>query len=180
MGSEGCCTPFRYEINYRNFFLLTQGSAQIKLTPPQSTRYLYPNYDYENFEFRSPVNPWKPQPNYAADFDKLKCLEFTLLPGKTVFIPAFWWYSIKLGKNTSISCFRYRTYMNNIAISPYIAMYALQIQNVKRNTSKTANMDVLNKPQVEEKQHTTEITDINNEKNEEIVENESKLQNKSI
>ena len=169
MGSEGCCTPLRYEINYRNFFLLTQGSAQIKLTPPQSTRYLYPNYDYENFEFRSPVNPWKPQLNYAADFDKLKCLEFTLLPGKTVFIPAFWWYSIKLGKNTSISCFRYRTYMNNIAISPYIGMYALQIQNVKRNTSKTADVSVLNKTEEVSQNTTTEINDLpDNEENQNI------------
>ena len=144
MGSDGTCTPFRYEVNYRNFFLLTQGSAQIKMTPPQSTKYLYPNYDYENFEFRSPVNPWNPQPNYSADFDKIKCLEFTLQPGKTVFIPAFWWYSIKFNKNTSISCFRYRTYMNNIAISPYIALYALQIQNVKRNVAKKASIEELN------------------------------------
>jgi hypothetical protein len=144
MGSVDATTPFRYEINYRNFFLLTQGSAQIKMAPPKSTKYLYPNYDYENFEFRSPVNPWDPQPNFAADFNKIKCLEFTLLPGKTIFIPAFWWYSIKLGKNTSISCFRYRTYMNNIAISPYVAMYALQIQNVKRNVAKKVSIDELN------------------------------------
>jgi len=183
MGSEGCCTPFRYEINYRNFFLLTQGSAQIKMTPPQSTRYLYPNYDYENFEFRSPVNPWNPQPNYTADFDKLKCLEFTLLPGKTVFIPAFWWYSIKLGKNTSISCFRYRTYMNNIAISPYIGMYALQIQNVKRNTSKTANIDVLNKKEdiaVDKNSNTTEINNLNNNEPNENTEDKGNFQNKTI
>jgi len=144
MGSTGTCTPFRYEVNYRNFFLLTQGSAQIKMTPPQSIKYLYPNYDYENFEFKSPVNPWSPQANYSADFDKIKCLEFTLQPGKTVFIPAFWWYSIKFNKNTSISCFRYRTYMNNIAISPYIAMYALQLQNVTRNVVKKASIDELN------------------------------------
>ena len=183
MGSEGCCTPFRYEINYRNFFLLTQGTAQIKLTPPQSTRYLYPDYDYENFEFRSPVNPRNPQPNYIADFDKLKCLEFTLLPGKTVFIPAFWWYSIKLGKNTSISCFRYRTYMNNIAISPYIAMYALQIQNVKRNMSKTADINILNKKEVDIQSNTTEIINENNEENNEEnnqKNSENKLKNKSI
>ena len=88
LGSNGATTPFKYEINYRNFFLLTQGTAQIKMTPPQSIKYLYPNYDYENFEFRSPVNPWIIQPNYAADFDKIKCLEFTLVPGKTLFIPA--------------------------------------------------------------------------------------------
>jgi len=145
MASKDVCTPFRYEINYRNFFLLTQGSAQIKMAPPHCTRYLYPNYDYENFEFRSPVNPWSPQPKYKADFDKMKCLEFTLTPGKTLFLPAYWWYSIKfISSDTSISCFRYRTYMNNIAVLPYIGLHALQIQNVKRNTTKKVSINELN------------------------------------
>jgi hypothetical protein len=159
MGSANTCTPFRYEINYRNYYLLTEGSAQIKLAPPHSIRYLYPNYDYENFEFRSPVDPWSPQPKYIADFDKMKCLEFTLTPGKTLYIPAYWWYSIKFNKNTSISCFNYRTYMNNIAIAPYIGMHALQIQNVKRNVVKKASIDELNNPEINiqlpEKQETT-------------------------
>ncbi len=144
MSSNGTITPFRYEINYRNFFILTEGSAQIKLSPPHSTKYLYPNYDYENFEFRSPVNPWTPQPKYKADFDKIKCLEFTLTPGKTLFIPAYWWYSIKFNKNTSISVFNYRTYMNNIAVSPYIGMHALQIQNIKRDVVKKVSIQELN------------------------------------
>jgi hypothetical protein len=144
LGSNDTCTPFRYEINYRNYFLLTQGSAQIKLAAPHSTKYLYPVYDYENFEFRSPVNPWNPQAKFVADFDKIKCLEFTLKPGKTLFIPAYWWYSIKfISSNTSISCFHYRTYMNNIAISPYIALHALQIQNVKRDTVKKVSIEKL-------------------------------------
>ena len=144
MGSNKTCTPFRYEINYRNYLLLTQGSAQIKLAPPQSIKYLYPIYDYENFEFRSPVNPWEPQTKFIADFDKIKCLEFTLLPGKTLYIPAYWWYSIKFNENTSISCFHYRTYMNNLAILPYICLHALQIQNVKRNTVKKVSINELN------------------------------------
>jgi len=139
------CTPFRYELNYRNYLLLTQGSSQIKLAPPHSLKYLYPIYDYENFEFKSPVDPWSPQPKYKADFDKIKCLEFTLTPGKTLFIPAYWWYSIKFNKDTSISCFRYRTYMNNAAILPYIGMHALQIQNVKRDVVKKASISELNK-----------------------------------
>jgi hypothetical protein len=144
MGSAGTCTPLRYEINYRNFLLLTEGSAQIKLSPPHSVKYLYPIYDYENFEFKSPVDPWSPQPKYKADFDKLKCLEFTLVPGKTLFIPAYWWYSIKFSNNTSISCFNYRTYMNNIVVVPYIGMHALQIQNVKRNVVKKVSVDEIN------------------------------------
>ena len=55
--------------------------------------------------------------------------------------------------------------MNNIAISPYIAMYALQIQNVKRNSSKTAKINVLNKQDVEvvKNADTTEINDLTNE-----------------
>ena len=80
----------------------------------------------------------------------MKFLEFTLLPGKTLFIPAFWWYSIKFNKNTSISCFRYRSYMNNFAIAPYIGMYALQIQNVKRNTSKKHSINELNTKPIED------------------------------
>lgn len=149
MGSNGTCTPFRYEINYRNFLLLTEGSAQIKLAPPHSAKYLYPIYDYENFEFKSPVNPWSPQPKYSADFDKIKCLEFTLVPGKTLFIPAYWWYSIKFNNHTSISCFNYRTYMNNAAILPYVGLHALQIQNVKRNVVKKASIKELNNEIVE-------------------------------
>ena len=66
------------------------------------------------------------------DFDKIKCLEITLNPGKVLFIPAYWWYSFKFDNNTSVSCFKYRTYMNNLAILPNIILYALQNQNVER------------------------------------------------
>ena len=172
MGSNDSCTPFRYEINYRNYLLLTEGSAQIKLAPPHSTKYLYPIYDYDNFEFKSPVNPWSPQPKYSADFDKIKCLEFTLTPGKTLFIPAYWWYSIKFTQNTSISCFFYRTYMNNAAITPYICMHALQIQNVKRNVAKKASIKELNHEIYQPIETQEEIIQQNNENvNQEINDN---------
>jgi sulfotransferase len=157
MGSAGTCSPFRYELNYRNFLLLTQGTAQIKLAPPHSIKYLYPNYDYENFEFKSPVNPWSPQAKFQADFDKIKCLEFTLTPGKTLYLPAYWWYSIKFNNDTSISFFRYRTYLNNLAIIPYIAMHALQIQNVKRNTVKKVSIQELNNEIRENVQNTVQV-----------------------
>jgi hypothetical protein len=145
-GSKNVFTPFRYEINYRNFFLVTEGKVTIKLAPPQSSKYLYPERDYENFEFRSPVNPWKVQPQYSADFDKMKCLDIVLNPGQTINIPAYWWYSIQFEKETCIACFRYRTYMNNAAIVPHIAMHALQLQNVKREVVKKHDIKDLNKP----------------------------------
>jgi len=60
-----------------------------------------------------------------------------------LYIPAYWWYTFKFDENTSVSCFKYRTYMNNIAISPKIFMYALQNQNIECKIVKhlDANMD---------------------------------------
>ena len=144
MGSANVTTPLRYDINYRNYFLVTQGSLTVQLMPPKSSKYLYPANDYETLEFRSPVNPWNPQTRFRADFDKIKCLEIALTPGKFLFIPAYWWYSFKFNENTSVSCFSYRTYMNNIAISPHIFMYALQNQNVERKIAKKIDIKTLN------------------------------------
>jgi len=160
IGSQDTVTPFRYELNYRNHFLVTEGSVVVKMAPPKSSKYLYTVYDYENFEFRSPVDPWSPQKQYSADFDKIKCLEVTLTPGKTLHIPAYWWYSIKFSKDSSISCFRYRTYMNNAAITPHIAMHALQLQNVKRDTVKKMDISQLNESKLEvlEKEESRENT----------------------
>ena len=180
MSSKDTITPFRYETNYRNYFLCTQGSVEIKMAPPQSSKYLYPEYDYENFEFRSPVNPWKVQTKYAADFEKMKCLEVSLTKGKLIFIPAYWWYSIKYNSdNTSISSFKYRTYMNNLAISPYIFMHILQLQNIKRDVTKKISLDTLNNKTLENDESPIKITnnndnnDNNNIKDHTIVESTS-------
>ena len=156
MGSTGVTTPLRYEINYRNYFLVTQGSLKVKLMAPKSGRYLYPVKDYENLEFRSQINPWNPQAKFRADFDKVKCLEIVLTPGKFLFIPAYWWYSFKFDENTSVSSFKYRTYMNNIAISPHIFMYALQNQNVERKTAKQIDIKSLQQG----KEETTNISEL--------------------
>jgi hypothetical protein len=153
LASENCKTPFRYEVNYRNYFLVTEGEIKIKLAPPKSTRYLYVNKDYENFEFRSPVNPWKIQEKYKPDFDKIKCLEITVPKGKMIFIPAYWWYSMDFSMNTSLCSFKYRTYMNNMAILPQLVMRFLQRQNVKRNVVE----------QIKDVSTKTEVTSISKE-----------------
>ena len=127
-GTKCATTPLKYELNFRNYFMVTQGSATIKLAPPKSAKYLNTVYDYDNFEFRSPINVW------TKEVDKVKCLEFELVKGKTLFIPAYWYYSIKFEENTSISCFKYRTYMNTVAIAPYLAKSFLQQHNIKRES----------------------------------------------
>jgi hypothetical protein len=135
--SQNTETLLQYSVNYRNFYLVTHGVIKIKLIPPKSARYLYPIEDYENFEFRSPLNPWAIQRQYKADYDKIKTLEIELTPGKIIYIPAYWWYSIKFMEPLSSVCvFKYRTYMNTVAILPKLCMKTLQRQNTKREIVK--------------------------------------------
>jgi len=134
-------TPFRYELNYRNYLLVTEGDIKIKLCPPKSSKYLYQEKDYENFEFSSPINPWNVQANYKADFDKIKCLDLIIKKGQILYIPAYWWYSIEFGKEASLAMFKYKTYMNTIAILPHLIMKLLQTQNVKRNNVNCVDID---------------------------------------
>jgi len=133
-GSENSATPFRYETYYRNYFIITQGSARIKLTPPKNTKYLYMINDYENYEFRSPIDPWNPQDTYKQNFDKVKCLEIIMLPGKCIQIPPYWLYSFKfIDKDTSITCLKYNTYMSNVSLLPQYIMYYFQNNNITKN-----------------------------------------------
>jgi hypothetical protein len=134
--SDGAETALQYNVNYRNYFFLVGGKARIILIPPKSSKYLYTRTDYDAFEFVSPVSPWNVQHMYKADYDKIKTLEVTLTPGKIVFIPAYWWYSIKFYDGATICAFKYRTYMNTVAILPHLFLHFLQRQNVKRATVK--------------------------------------------
>jgi hypothetical protein len=135
MASTGTTSPLRYEVNYRNYFLVTQGRIKILLIPPKDTRYLYPINDYDILEFRTPVNPWKVQPEYQDDFDKIKTLEVELFQGMVMFIPAYWWYSIQfIVPETSVCSFKYRTHMNTVSIAPQLILNVLQNMNMKRDT----------------------------------------------
>jgi hypothetical protein len=143
MAGKQTQTPFRYELNYRNYFLVTEGEIRVKLSQPKSTKYLY---QQKNFEFSSPIDPWNIQGQYKADFDKIKCLDITMKKGQVLYIPAYWWYSIEFGEAASICTFKYKTYMNTFAILPQLTMKLLQTQNVKRNNVATVKVAKLTPP----------------------------------
>jgi hypothetical protein len=116
-------------MNYRNFFLVTSGILKIRLAAPNNTKHLHPEKDYDIFEFRSQINPWDVH-------DKLKTIEITLVEGKIINIPPYWWYSFKFDKDTTVASFQYRTYMNNASILPDLMLYVFQQHNIKRETVK--------------------------------------------
>ena len=133
--SPGTQTPLRHELNYRNYYLVTQGTIKIRLIAPHASKYLFPMSDYDNFEFRSPVNPWSVQPEHRADFDKIKTMDVELRAGQIIYIPAYWWCSMQFPEvaTTTLCCFKYRTYMNTVSIMDKLFMWMLQQQNVKRD-----------------------------------------------
>ena len=141
IGSKGAHTPFRYDLNYRNYYLVTEGEVTFKLAPPRSSKHLHEMRDYENFEFKSPIDPWNVQSNYANDFSKIKCLEITLKKGEILHLPAYWWYSVQYDGLSTMCVFKYKTYMNTVAILPKLFMRFLQLQNVKRCTAPVVKKD---------------------------------------
>ena len=95
-----------------------------------SKKYLYTTNDYDNFEFRSPVNPWQVQPEYRADFDKVKTMDVVLSAGQIIYIPAYWWCSMQFMEDaTTLCCFKYCTYMNAVSIVDKLCLWLLQKQN---------------------------------------------------
>jgi len=142
LGATECTTPLRYDINYKNFYTVLSGKVTVKLSPPKSSRYIYPTKDYDNFEFRSPMNPWDIQDEYKNEFEKIKCMEVTLESGKMIYIPAYWWYSFRFDeKNTVLLSFKYRTYMNTLAIVPHLGLSFLQKQNIKHSIIQKKELD---------------------------------------
>tara|TARA_A100001011_G_C14185913_1_gene789025 strand:+ start:15 stop:923 length:909 start_codon:yes stop_codon:yes gene_type:complete len=139
MGSSNTKTPLRYDVNYRNYYYVTEGSITVKITPSKNYKYLSAITDYDNCEVRSLVDPW--DSGAMANHGKVNFLEMTVKKGDVLFIPAYWWYSIKFNEGSSVCVFKYRTYMNTIAISPYLALCTLQRHNVKREIVKKAEIN---------------------------------------
>ena len=161
-GSTKSYTPLRYHMNYRQYYIVHTGKIQVKMTPWKSKKYLKPSKDYENYEFRSPINVWNPQSEYLHEMDKLHFLEFEVNSGNVLYIPQYWWYSIKyIGENeTVILGITYNSIMNCIAHLPQWGLYFLQQQNI---TKKISRIHPITK--TEESQSNENNDENNNEEN---------------
>lgn len=95
-GSSGTTTPLTYHTYERRFVYVNGGKISVKMTPWRSNKYMVVNKDYENYEFVSPLNVWNPQDNYRTGFQKMKFLDFVVHSGNILYIPPFWYYSIKI------------------------------------------------------------------------------------
>jgi len=132
-GSAECTTPMRYHIDSHRYFYVTSGKIRVKMTPYKSRKYLHVVKDYDHYEFWSPVNVWSPQESYRNDYDKLRFVEFDVVAGYILYIPAYWFYSFEfVEKDSQIMGVIYNSSMNILANLPHIARYYMQFSTTKQ------------------------------------------------
>jgi len=148
-GSDGAYTPMRYHTDYRRFLLVASGKIWLKMSPWKSRKFLRVEKDYVNYEFRSPIDVWNPQEKFINDVENLKCLEFEVSSGFMLYIPPYWFYSIKYGKcgpnltpkesedgPTQIYGWTYNSIMNVASNLPEWGMFYLQQWNTEKKMLK--------------------------------------------
>jgi hypothetical protein len=142
-GSKNAYTSIRYHTNYRQFICVNSGKIHVKMTPWKSRKYLHPEKDYFHYEFRSPIDVWNPQPKYLNEMDKIKFLEFDVNAGHVLYIPPYWFYSIKYSSNeeNTIIGITYNSAMNYIANIPNYIMYLFEQQNTNKKIVKVLNAE---------------------------------------
>ena len=159
-GSEGAYTPLRYHTDERRFFIVSSGKITVKMTPWKSRKYLHPTTDFTAYEFRSPIDAWTPANNtgkgkrdYTQDIEKIKFLEFDVLEGFVLYIPPYWWYSMKYSSaDTLVLGATYNTGPRVLANSWDILQYYLQQDNTKKKIAKTVSFETppVENPELEE------------------------------
>jgi hypothetical protein len=125
-GANNSYTPLQYDINYKNYLYIAEGTVKIRFTPPINEKYLDIFIDYETMDITSRINVWK-----EKNIENVKFIDIIVEKGKMIYIPPYWLYSIKFIETSTILSFKYRTYMNLLSIFPHLFIQMLQLQNIK-------------------------------------------------
>jgi hypothetical protein len=68
-------------------------------------------------------------------------LEFDVLEGYVLYVPPYWWCSIKYSEEpTILTGFTYNSVMNCVANIPNWGLYFLQQHNIKKRITKTIDL----------------------------------------
>ena len=141
-GSSGTTIPLTYHTYERRFVYVNGGKISVKMTPWRSNKYMVVNKDYANYEFVSPLNVWNPQDNYRTGFQKMKFLDFVVHSGNILYIPPFWYYSIKIEDNDGlIYIMDYGSPMNILSNTINLGHYFYETMIPKKVKSNTGSDD---------------------------------------
>lgn len=158
VGSRNSNTPFMFHTESRRFLSVSQkpnaekpaSGIKVKMIPWKYKSQFEPiQYDYEHYEW------------WSSSREKelhSTCIEFLVKPGFTLFVPAYWWYSIQFTDVYSqVNSATYSTPANLLSNSRHLALYILQQQNVSQFFLKP-----LTQEEEEEKKKECPVDDISN------------------
>lgn len=140
--------PLRYMFFCRFFIVPVDKPISVKLTSPDNSNRLHPNENYIDYEFTSDENPWQSEIS-------VKFLEVTVNPGQYLFVPSYWWFSVRFNELTNVVCFKYDTIMNSIANIKNHLLHASHIasnKNILFNDRSVKNKKILERSKIKNKQ----------------------------
>jgi len=154
MGSMNVSLPLRYHTHFRNYYIVVKGKIHVKMTPFKNSPYLEPNDDYDNYEHYSTKNVWETQ------FEHVKFLEFDVFEGMVLYVPPYWWFSIKYSndENTILCNCCYDGIISSLSQSPeWIKCYMQQRNTEQKYLKKTTVNEKMEEEETNE-QTTTPAT----------------------
>jgi len=141
-GSNNCTTPFRYHTNERTFFIVVSGSVTVQLTPWKSRKIIKENRDYNNYEFWSPMKP--------DAINTIPILTCIVPVGQILYLPPYWWYSVRFSKDTILFSVNYNSAANIASNIPAIFRYYLQFHNTSKKVLPTIPQSKIPEEEAEE------------------------------
>jgi hypothetical protein len=128
VGEKGVHTALRYDIAHRNYVYVFDAPATIILVPPDQKDDLGGIIkDYELLEFRSPIDPWMDD----GSKKRYRELRVDMVPGDCLYVPPYWFYSVRLSEHAKAHLFQYYTLMNAMSISSHLMLHLLQMNNIR-------------------------------------------------
>lgn len=133
-GSTNSYTNMSMEYSVRNFVYVNSGSIEVTLTPFLYEKYLYSKKNDEIMNKISDINIYNINEKHKNNYNKIKFLQIKINANQLLFIPNYWYYSIKiLEDETLVSLYKYKTYSNCISLLPQYLLQYLQKHNIKNN-----------------------------------------------
>jgi jumonji domain-containing protein 7 len=139
-------TPLHYD-GENNLFAQLHGAKDFTIFPPTDTRYLYPFPIDSLHPHVSHVDPDAPDLQAYPKFTMAQPLRFTLRAGEQLFLPAFWWHTVRsLGVSISVNCW-WPTSMQHCMAAPnalrnLYPRYAVdRLQSLQRLTLGRSGLD---------------------------------------
>ncbi len=120
---KNCQTNFISQLNFRNFFYVSEGCVEIYLAPPKSSKYLNFSYNNVTFSNETKINPFDKDVQKTDSFDKIKPIKIKLSKGELLFVPSSWYISISFNELAILQCLHYRTMMNIVTLTPNYITY---------------------------------------------------------